>query len=133
MTENNSNDHSINTQDTSHDDGNEGLHNNCWSPDWNTADTSSCFGSSVGSSEILNVWKRYWQGPRPYWLPWSRRMMNRLWNRQFEKRVTCYYFDGFLKSLGMIFCLIIIYQSTKNTKYQILNSLNIISKPFVFL
>jgi len=48
-----SNNHAVNTENTSHDNGDEWFHDNSWSPYWDAADSGSCFSSSVGCSEIL--------------------------------------------------------------------------------
>jgi len=49
---NNSDDHTIDTQDTGHDDWDDWLHNEFGLEDSHWADTDSGFGTSVSSSEI---------------------------------------------------------------------------------
>lgn len=51
------NDHAIDAQNTSHNDWNERFHHYSRSPDWNTTDSSSGFGCSIGSSKILVIIK----------------------------------------------------------------------------
>jgi hypothetical protein len=53
LTQDDSNDHAINTQDTSHDDRNERLHNDGRSPDRDAADTCTGFGSTICSAEVF--------------------------------------------------------------------------------
>jgi hypothetical protein len=52
LTDDDSDDHAVDTQNTCHDDRDERLHDDCGSPDRNTADACACLGSSVGGSEI---------------------------------------------------------------------------------
>ena len=52
LTDDDGNDHTVDTQDTSHDDGNERFHDYSGSPDRNAADACACLGSTIGCSEV---------------------------------------------------------------------------------
>ena len=45
-------DHAVDTQDTGHDDGYDGFHDEFWFEDTHGADADSCFCGSVGGSEV---------------------------------------------------------------------------------
>lgn len=47
-----SNDHTVDTQDTSHDDWDNGLHDEFGFEDTHGADTDSSFGGSVSSAQV---------------------------------------------------------------------------------
>lgn len=53
MTEDDGDDHTVNTQDTGHDDRDEGLHDDCGAPDGDAADACAGFGCAVGCAEIF--------------------------------------------------------------------------------
>lgn len=46
-------DHSVDTEDTCHDDWDERLHNYCWFPDGDAADSCACLSGAVGSSKVF--------------------------------------------------------------------------------
>jgi len=50
LNDNDSNNHTIDTQDTSHDNWNNGFHNKIGFKDTHGADTNSCFGTTVSSA-----------------------------------------------------------------------------------
>ena len=52
LTDNDSNDHSIDAEDTCHDNGDERLHDDLRSPNGDAADACACFGSAIGGSQI---------------------------------------------------------------------------------
>ena len=47
-----SNDHTINTEDTSHDDGHDGFHDEFGFEDTHGADSDTGFGRAVGSTKV---------------------------------------------------------------------------------
>ena len=89
LTDDDSDNHAVDTQDTGHDDRNEWFHDNSWPPDRDATDASSCFCSSIGSSEVY-LWDWYWQEQGPCWLPWSQRRRRVLQRRERGKVRSCW-------------------------------------------
>ena len=52
-------DHSVDTEDTCHDDWDERLHNYCWFPDGDAADSGACLSGAVGSSKVFVGYVEY--------------------------------------------------------------------------
>ena len=50
--DNDGDDHTVNTENTSHDDGYDGLHDEFGLENTHRADTDACFGASVGGTEV---------------------------------------------------------------------------------
>ena len=58
MSNENGNDETVDTQDTSHDDGNDGLHDQFRLQDTHAADTNTTLSSTISSTQILNLVRR---------------------------------------------------------------------------